>query len=74
MPNGEGGAIVIKGGSVSLQYDANVYVRDPTLLNTYNNPNQRIRQIRIVSPNGTDEYDSGDHPEGLMFSIYVMCR
>jgi hypothetical protein len=73
MANGEAGGIVIKGPSVSLQYDERKYALDPNDPHTLRNPNQRIRQIMIVSPNGT-EYDSGDHPEGLMFSIYVMCR
>jgi hypothetical protein len=73
MPNGEAGGIVIKGPSVSLQYNERDYAHDPNDPHTLRNRNQTITQILIVGPNGT-EYDSGDHPEGLMFSIYVMCR
>ena len=54
---GDGGVIIIKGGSVDLEYDENVYVKDPLDPRSHKNPNKKITRVVI---SGDISFDSGD--------------
>ncbi len=63
----EGGDIIIKGGSVELDFNDDYYPKD-TLRR---NEKQKITRIQIT---GDVKYDSNDHPEGLHCDITVTCK
>lgn len=68
---GDGGDIIIKGGSVDLTYDDTYYPRDPENPNRHTNSNRKITRIVIT---GDVTYDSGEFPEGLKCEIKTTCR
>ena len=63
---GDGGVIIIKGGSVDLEYDESVYVKDPSDPKSHKNANRRITRVLIT---GDISFDSGDNPQGLKCTI-----
>jgi hypothetical protein len=63
----EGGDIIIKGGSVQLDFNDSYYPKEKGRLNE----KQNITRIQIT---GDVTYDSKDHPEGLRCTITVTCR
>lgn len=63
---GDGGVIIIKGGSVDLDYDETIYERDPANPRSHKNSVRKITRVVIT---GDISYDSGDHPEGLRCTI-----
>jgi hypothetical protein len=69
----DGGDIIIRGGSVDLDYDDAVYPPVPGQSRKHNNRDKKIRQITITD-GGTILFDSGDHPEGLAFTISVLTK
>ena len=66
----DGGDIIIRGGSVDLDYDDAVYPKESGNPRKHNAKDKKIRQI-TVTDNGKILYDSGDHPGGLGFTISV---
>ena len=68
---GDGGVIIIKGGSVDLDYDESIYARDPKNPRSHINPTRKITRVVIT---GDLSYDSGDHPEGVMCTITISSR
>jgi len=67
------GDIIIKGGSVDLDYDETVYPKEPGHPRKHQASGKKIRQITVID-NETILYDSGDHPEGLAFKISVFTK
>ena len=63
----EGGDIIIKGGSVELDFNDDYYPKDKLR----RNETQQIIRIQIT---GDVQYDSNDHPEGLRCDITVTCK
>jgi hypothetical protein len=68
---GDGGDIIIKGGSVDLEYDESVYQKDPADPKSHKNSTRKITRVVIT---GDISYDSGDHPEGLRCTITTTCK
>jgi hypothetical protein len=64
--SGGSGDIIIKGGSVDLNYDESLYPKDPKDPNSHKNEDKKIMRVVIT---GDISYDSGDHPEGLRCEI-----
>jgi hypothetical protein len=60
-----GGDIVIKGGSVEIQYDDTLYPKNPGDPNKHANANRKITRIRIANEEAAIVFDSGEHPGGL---------
>ena len=62
-PNpGDGGVIIIKGGSVDVDYDDNVFKeKDPSKPRSHKAPDRKITRI-VITGGGTD-YDSGEVQE-----------
>jgi hypothetical protein len=73
MGDSGGTLIVIKGGSVSLVFDENIYPKDPADPMVHGNRRLKITRVVIQSMGGAN-YDSGEFPEGLMASIIIECR
>jgi hypothetical protein len=68
---GDGGDIIIKGGSVDLTYDETYYPRDSENPKKHTNSNKKITRIIIT---GDVTYDSGEFPDGLKCEIRTTCR
>lgn len=69
MGDSGGNDIIIKGGSVELQFDETLYQKgsDPKVRTSTKNITQ------VVISGGGLTYDSGVHPEGLKCTIRVVC-
>ena len=74
----DGGDIIIKGGSVDLDYDEDVYKKVAGKPKKHAAGNKRIRQITVTrndaKPGDPPLYDSNDHPEGLDFTVSVFTK
>jgi len=68
---GEGGIIIIKGGSVDLEYDDTIYPRDPQDPKRHTNSNLKITRVLIE---GDISFDSGEFKEGLSCTITTTCK
>lgn len=69
---GESGSdIIIKGGSVDLNYDETRYPKDPADPSSHKNSNKKITRVVIT---GDIEYDSGIHMNGLRCEIRTICQ
>lgn len=66
-----GADIIIKSGSVDLQYDESIYQKDPNDPKKHRNNNKKITKVVI---SGDVNYDSGDHPNGLSCTITTTCK
>ncbi|MEK6282121.1 MAG: hypothetical protein AABN95_17330 [Acidobacteriota bacterium] len=66
-----GSDIIIKGGSVELEYDGTIYTRDPSDPKKNQNPTKKITHVVI---SGDISYDSGDNPNGLRCEIKLTCK
>lgn len=66
-----GTEIIIKGGSVEVEFDANTYPQDPSNGRKHRNPNKKITKVVIT---GDIHFDSGDHPDGLKCEIRATCK
>jgi hypothetical protein len=66
-----GNDIIIKGGSVDLDYDESIYQKDPNDPKKHKNANKKITRIVIT---GDINYDSDDRPSGIHCDITVSCR
>jgi hypothetical protein len=64
--SGGSGDIIIKGGSVEVIFDSELYPEDPKNPGSHKNPNRKITRIVI---SGDISYDSGVHPEGLVCEV-----
>lgn len=65
-----GNDIIIKGGSVELQFDETIYKKtgDPKV----RKGDKKITQV-VISGGGLT-YDSGVHPDGVKCTIKVVCK
>ena len=63
----DGSDIIIKGGSVEIDFNDEYYPKEKGR----RNETQKIIRVRIT---GDISYDSDDHPEGMSCEITVTCR
>jgi len=70
----DGGDIIIRGGSVDLDYDEAVYTPVPDHPKKHKAGGKKIRQITVTDDKGRIVYDSLDHPEGLAFTVSVFTK
>ena len=68
---GDGGEIIIKGGSVELDYDGAVYPPDPLDPKKHKNNAKKITKVVI---SGDIDFDSGEHANGIKCLITVTCK
>lgn len=67
-----GGDIIIKGGSVDLQYDDSLYVKEGEW--NHINPNKKMTRVTVSDENGVILYDSGDNKDGLAWEVRAHCE
>jgi hypothetical protein len=67
-----GGDIIIKGGSVDIQYDDSLYVKEGEW--NHINLNKRITRITITDENEKLLYDSDVNSNGLRWEIKAHCE
>ncbi|HEV2829578.1 MAG TPA: hypothetical protein VGW76_18410 [Pyrinomonadaceae bacterium] len=70
----EGEDIIIKGGSIELEFEDSVYPRNPSNPKKHQNPNRKISRIVVVDENGGQKYDSGESPNGMKWTITISTR
>lgn len=63
MAEGNGGDIIIKGGSVDLDYDDAVYPIDPGNPKKHKNRDREITRVLVLDGTGAKKYDSNDKGE-----------
>lgn len=66
-----GSDIIIRGGSVDLNYDENIYQKDLKDPRRHGNTDKKITRVVIT---GDIAYDSNDHPNGMTCNIQISCR
>jgi hypothetical protein len=66
-----GGDIIIKGGSVDVNFDDNLYRKDPADPKRHENATRKITRITVVDESTKTVYDSGDDPSGLNWTVKV---
>jgi hypothetical protein len=68
----DGGDIIIRGGSVDLEYDEAVYPMEFGHPKKHSASGKKIRQITVTDiDSGRILYDSDDHPDGLKYMVSV---
>lgn len=65
------GEIIVKGGSVDLQFDGTLYQRSLSDPAKHGNPNRKITSIVIVDEEGTEKFNSGESSSGLRWTVTV---
>ncbi|HUS11489.1 MAG TPA: hypothetical protein VMZ30_13565 [Pyrinomonadaceae bacterium] len=70
----EGDDIIIKGGSVELQFDDAIYPNSSSDPKKHRNPNRKISRIVVVDENGGQKYDSGESQSGMKWTITVSTK
>ena len=67
-----GSDIIIKGGSVNIQYDDSIYLKEGSW--NHINLEKTMTRITIVDENGRSIYDSGENVDGLKWEIRAYCK
>ena len=70
----EGEDIIIKGGSIELEFEDSVYPKNPSNPKKHQNPNRKISRIVVVDENGGQKYDSGESQNGMKWTITVSTK
>jgi hypothetical protein len=67
-----GSDIIIKGGSVNIQFDDAIYRKEGSW--NHINLEKTMTRITIVDENGKTVYDSGENVGGLKWEIRAFCK
>jgi hypothetical protein len=70
----EGGAIIIKCGSVELIFDNTLYTQRTTDPSSYKNDYRKIINVQVQDGEGKLRYDSGANEDGLDWTITVSTK
>lgn len=68
-----GSDIIIKGGSVDIDYDESLYPKEGNS-RSHKNHDKRIVRITVVDEAGQTQYDSGEKEGTLKWEIKAHCR
>jgi hypothetical protein len=68
---GDSSDIIIKGGSVELEYDEAEYPRDNGDPKKHKNANRKVTRVVIT---GDISFDSGERPGGFKCDIRATCK
>jgi hypothetical protein len=66
-----GADIIIKGGSVELEFDDAVYPKEPSNPKKHKNQSKKVTRVVIT---GDIAFDSGDRPNGISCEIRASCK
>ena len=69
-----GGDIIIKGGSVDLQFDDTLYKKNPGDPKKHENATRKITRIVVLDDKGGEVFNSGDYPGGLKWTVTVTTK
>ena len=69
-----GGEIIIKGGSVEVNFDASLYLKDQLDPNRHKNANRIITRVQVQDASGRSLLDEADDKDGLQWLITVSTR
>jgi hypothetical protein len=70
---GNGGDIIVTGGSVELEFDKSVYPADPSSPKKHKNANKKILKIQVLDEHGVEQYSHEDQ-SGLKWKIIITAR
>jgi hypothetical protein len=70
---GEGGVIIIKGGSCEIHFNDSVFKHDPSGMEKRKHKCDDLLIKRIVIT-GNQKFDSKDIPEGFKGEIRIICK
>jgi hypothetical protein len=72
---GEGsGEIIIKGGSVHVNFDSSLYQKDPNDPGSHKHHGRKITRVRVEDEKGNSLYDSGSNDDGLKWTVTVSTK
>lgn len=71
---GEGTDVIIRGGSVDLNFDESYYPKDPKDPNSHKNDNRKITRVRVEDESGKSLFDSETNDGGLKWTITVSTK
>ena len=71
---GEGSDIIIKGGSVDLEYDETVYRKDNGDPKKHKNSDMKITRVVITGDINFDSRDQQPGTNGLKCEITISCK
>lgn len=66
-----GGDIIIRGGSVDIQYDDSLYHKEGAWGHV---SDKKMTRITVVDDNGKTVYDSGENKNGLKWEVRAHCE
>ena len=70
-----GGDIIIKGGSVDIDYDDAVYTVETGKPRNHKNKDQTITRVLVADGGGAKKYDSNDESENASaWKVTVYCE
>ena len=69
-----GNDIIIKGGSVDIDYDESLYPKEPGNSRNHKSYDKKITRVTVKDDSGDVRYDSGEDTHGLVWEIKVHCR
>ena len=67
-----GSDIIIKGGSVNIQFDETIYRKEEPW--NHISLDKTMTRVTIVDENGRSLYDSGESVDGLKWEIRAYCK
>ena len=71
---GEGSDIIIKGGSVDLEFDETVYEKDPGDPKKHKNATKKITRVVITGDINFDSRSQNPGTNGLKCEITISCN
>jgi len=66
-----GGEIIIKGGSVEVNFDDSLYLKEQLDPNKHKNANRMITRVQVQDASGRSLLDEADDKDGLQWLITV---
>jgi hypothetical protein len=69
-----GNDIIIKGSSVDIDYDEELYPKEPGKPRSHKSYDKNITRVTVTDKDGKVRYDSGEDERGLIWEIKAHCR
>jgi len=69
-----GGDIIVKGGSVDVQFDDTIYKKNQNDPKKHENINRKITRIQVSDDHDVSVFDSGDNQGGLKWTVKISTK
>jgi len=66
-----GGDIIIKGGSVQVQFNSTGYTKDPKDPSKHEDKNKKIKKIVVHDDKGDEQFSIADEQGGLKWKVTI---